>query len=545
MAGKKQRFWPSLISPLSARILAIMLLPLALFFIGLFSIDQYRSVLVRAEFDALERQGMTLARSLALAEADRTGRLVATRELSPQTMRHLLPLVGYGSQLRARVFQPQGQLMADTFRRGDRIPMTRIRRREPVDFSSRFRVKTVGAFNQLADLISNRQPVPVMNLRGLRHADGLYDVRAALSGDTVRNMWRNPRGQLVLAVSLPIQNLRVVRGALLMTSTGGNIEREIANVQWAFVQLFMGILTVTILLGLYLARSITRPIVFLAASADRLRQTGDIQTPLRGLPERKDEIGQLSQALSDMTAELQRRIQATAKFAADVSHEIKNPLTSLRSAVETVARIDNPEQQRKLMDVILADVDRLDRLITDISHASRVDAELTGQTPEPEDLSALLNSWVEVSRQRYSQKGDQNNDQNNIQEKLVYKPYKKPLMVRMYATRIIQILDNLLANAMTFHNSDQPIVLSVGRSRGQVHISLADKGPGLPAGKEERIFDRFYTERPSSEGFGHHSGLGLSIARQIAIAHGGQLVGKNDKSGGAIFTLTLPLADKA
>ena len=139
-----------------------------------------------------------------------------------------------------------------------------------MDFSSRFRVKTVGAFNQLADLISNRQPVPVMNLRGLRHADGLYDVRAALSGDTVRNMWRNPRGQLVLAVSLPIQNLRVVRGALLMTSTGGNIEREIANAMGVCAAIY-GILTVTILLGLYLARSITRPIVFLAASADRLR----------------------------------------------------------------------------------------------------------------------------------------------------------------------------------------------------------------------------------------------------------------------------------
>jgi len=530
--GSTQRFWPSFISPLSARILAIMLLPLALFFIGLFSIDQYRSVLVRAEFDALERQGMTLARSLALAEADRSGKLTVTRELSPQTMRHLLPLVGYGSQLRARVFQPQGQLMADTFRRGEGFAMTRIRRREQVDLQGRFRVKIVGALNDLADLISNREPVPVMNLRGLRHADGLYDVRAALSGETVRNMWRNREGQLVLSVALPVQNLRVVRGASLMTSTGGNIEREIANVQWAFVQLFLGILTVTILLGLYLARSITRPIVFLAASADRLRQTGDIQTPLRGLPERKDEIGQLSKALSEMTAELQRRIQATARFAADVAHEIKNPLTSLRSAVETVSRIDNPGQQRKLMDVILADVNRLDRLITDISQASRVDAELTGQTPEPEDITALLASWAELSRQRYGA------------DKLAYTPYKKPLMVGMYTTRIIQILDNLLANAMTFHNSDMPITLSVKRVRAQVQISLADKGPGLPAGKEERIFDRFYTERPASEGFGHHSGLGLSIARQIAIAHGGQLVAENDKNGGAIFTLTLPLADK-
>ena len=168
-----------------------------------------------------------------------------------------------------------------------------------------------------------------------------------------------------------------MKGALLMTSTGGTIEREIENVQWAFVQLFVGILFVTVLLGLYLARSITRPIVFLAASADKLRQTMDATTPLKGLPERKDEIGQLSQALVDMTAELQRRIQATAGFAADVAHEIKNPLTSLRSAVETVSRIDDAKQQRKLMDIILADIQRMDRLISDISQASRVDAELS------------------------------------------------------------------------------------------------------------------------------------------------------------------------
>ena len=138
-----------------------------------------------------------------------------------------------------------------------------------------------------------------------------------------------------------------------MTSTDGTIEQEIENVQWAFVQLFAGILFVTVLLGLYLARSITRPIVFLAASADKLRQTMDATTPLRGLPDRKDEIGQLSLALVDMTTELQRRIQATAGFAADVAHEIKNPLTSLRSAVETVSRIDDAQQQRKLMDLSL------------------------------------------------------------------------------------------------------------------------------------------------------------------------------------------------
>ena len=191
------------------------------------------------------------------------------------------------------------------------------------------------------------------------------------------------------------------------------------------------------------------------------------------------------------------------------------------------------------MDVILADVDRLDRLITDISQASRVDAELTGQTPEPEDLSALLNSWFDVSRQRYSQKGDQ----NNIQEKLVYKPYKKPLMVRMYATRIIQILDNLLANAMTFHNSDQPIVLSVGRSRGQVHISLADKGPGLPAGKEERIFDRFYTERPSSRALAIIPVWACLLRGKLPLPMVASWLAKTINRAGQYLPL-LPLADK-
>ena len=162
--------------------------------------------------------------------------------------------------------------------------------------------------NGLADMFSNKAAIPVMNMRGLRHADSFPDIQHALSGEVMRSIWRNPKGQLVISVSLPIQDLRIVKGALLMTSTGGTIEREIENVQWAFVQLFAGIF-LTVLLGLYLARSITRPIVFLAASADKLRQTMDATTPLRGLPERKDEIGQLSLALVDMTTELQRRIQ--------------------------------------------------------------------------------------------------------------------------------------------------------------------------------------------------------------------------------------------
>ena len=525
--AEKFRFWPSFISPLSARILAIMLFPLALFFIGLFSIDQYRSVLVQAEFEALERQGRILARSLALE--DTRERPFGVRGLAPQTMRHLLPLVGYGTQLRARVFQPSGQIMADTNKRGATRSRIRIKKRMPEPMQEQVRYEIVQMMNGFADLISNRTPVPVMNMRGLRHADGFPDVKRALAGEVMRSMWRNPRGQLVLSVSLPIQDLRIVKGALLMTSTGGTIESEIENVQWAFVQLFAGILFVTILLGLYLARSITRPIVFLAASADRLRQTADTTAPLKGLPARKDEIGQLSQALVDMTAELQRRIQATAGFAADVAHEIKNPLTSLRSAVETVSRIDNPEQQRKLMDIILADVQRLDRLISDISQASRVDAELSLQPAELHDILELLESWSTVFIQRHGP------------QSLVFTGPKRPIRAAIHTTRIIQILDNLIANAMTFHKGEQPIEVGLKREKGFAVITVADRGKGLPEGKEEKIFQRFYTERPTEEGFGQHSGLGLSIARQIADAHGGSLTAANRSDGGAVFTLRLPL----
>ena len=526
--ASRRRFWPSFISPLSARILAIMLLPLALFLVGLFSVDQYRDVLIAAELDALERQGRTLARSLALAEAEKTP--FAQRQLSSQTMRHLLPLVGYGSELRARVFQPTGTLMADTFQRGATRSLIRMQRKPEIAMRSKVRIELVEMMNRLAAALSNRPPLPIVNIRGIRRAEMLPDIMLALRGDTIRNVWRNPDNQLVLAVSLPIQDLRVVRGSLLLTTTGGGIEQQIGDVQWAFIQLFTGILGITVALGLYLSRSITRPIVQLAASADQLRMTRDTSLTLHGLPNRKDEIGQLSQALSDMTAELQRRIEATAGFAADVAHELKNPLTSLRSAVETVSRIDDPAQQRKLMDIILADVQRLDRLITDISQASRVDAELSILPEDAEDFSALLENWVQFSRDRHPQ----------IDIKL--DKTDKAVLVRLHAGRVIQILDNLLANAVTFNAIGAPIEIRLTQHRGMAVFIIRDFGPGIPAGKRDKIFERFYTERPASEGFGMHSGLGLSISRQIADAHGGALEADSHTEGGAVFTLTLPVA---
>ena len=524
---------PPLFSRLSARILAIMLLPLVLFMVGLFSVGQYKNVLITAELDALQRQGVVLARSLALAEVDlqQVRQPNTYRNLSPQTMKQLLPLVGYGSELRARVFQPNGALAADTARDGLSSGPVQLRIKRHREMSDRFGNNVIRGLDRLSSFFGRERPLRVRELRRLRQARQFEDVENALTGKVTRNVFLNSQRQMVLSVALPVQDVRVVRGALLLTTSGGGIESEIREVQWVFLQLFLLVTMITVALAIYLARSITTPIAKLANAADQLRSSHD-GVPLTRLPSRKDEIGDLSSAFFDMTEELQRRIQATAGFAADVSHELKNPLTSLRSAVETVSRIEDPKQQRKLMDIILADVGRLDRLITDISLASRIDVELNRTLPAPSNMAVFLQNWIDASCQRHPERH------------LQYEGFDNDaiVLVRMFSGRIAQILDNILHNALSFSPSEGIITVQAGYDDRHVTIMIDDEGPGIPESRLDTIFDRFYSERPQAESFGNHSGLGLSISRQIAEAHQGQLFAENKPAGGARFTLMLPIS---
>ena len=521
---------PVRMSRLTARIMAIMVFPLSIFLVGLLSIDQYRTTLIQSEFIALERQGFTLARSLALAEADRDQQF-ARRRLSAETMTHLLPLVGLGSSLRARVFQPNGLLLADTARQGRlRIPVE-VTRREDRSWVGHARDHLNNAMNKASSFFS-ADDLPLYVERRRQRANDFAEVLSALSGEPRRALRQDAGGELVLSVAVPIQDLRLVRGALLVSISGGKIERELANVNIAFLQLFLIVLIVTIGLSLYLARSITRPISRLASAADQLRRSGDMSRRLQQLPHRNDEIGHLSDALLAMTDELQRRVQATAAFAADVAHEIKNPLSSLRSAAETISLIKDPAQQQKLMNVILQDVGRLDRLITDISQASRVDTEIIGQDGETLDFAALLENFIQLRRQSFAD------------HKLVLVKPEQPIMVVGQDGRIVQVLDNLLSNAASFSPKGAKIMfdLATDTSPSKAILQILDEGPGIPDNRLETVFHRFYSERPKSESFGNHSGLGLSIAKQIIEGHGGSLVASNRDTGGACFTLTLPLA---
>jgi two-component system sensor histidine kinase ChvG len=298
-----------------------------------------------------------------------------------------------------------------------------------------------------------------------------------------------------------------------------------------FLQLFVGVLSVTLGLSLYLARSITTPISRLAAAADKLRQSADMSSRLQRLPHRNDEIGQLSDSLIELTDELQKRIQATAAFAADVAHEIKNPLSSLRSATETFSRAKTAPQKKQLLNVILQDVQRLDRLITDISQASRVDTEIIGQDRDPVDFAGLIDNFIQMRSQTHSQ------------YQLRYEHRPLLVLVRMNESRIVQVIDNVLSNAISFSPKGGMVqfILTADATRKRAVLEILDDGPGIPDAKLETIFDRFYTERPSGEVFGEHSGLGLSIARQIVDAHNGQLTAENRREGGACFRLVLQL----
>ena len=517
-------------SRLRTRIMAIMLVPLGIFFIGLFSIGEYRTTLIQAEFTALERQGFTLARSLALAEAEREGDFTR-RRLSPETMAHLLPLVGYGTELRARVFQPNGWMLADTARRGQVGSQANLARRRHGDWRSRTDRGFQHVMRRAIGMLNWSDDLPLYREQPQQFAQQYDEVVKALSGEPTRRLREDRRGQLVLTVAVPIQDLRLVRGALLVSIGGGKIEQEIADVNIAFIQLFGMVVLVTIGLSVYLARSITTPITHLASEAENLRKSRDLSARIQRLPARRDEIGQLSEALINMTEELQKRMAATAGFAADVAHELKNPLSSLRSAAETISRVSDPAQQQKLMAIILNDVARLDRLITDISHASRVDNEIASKPTHIINIAELINNFVTARATTLDS------------HELVLDGETSPAYVRILDSRIVQVLDNLLANAVSFGpaGSQIHVIIEQDASQNRVAITVADEGPGIPAGRLESVFDRFYSERPTTEQFGEHSGLGLSIARQIMRAHDGDLIAYNAE--GARFKMTLPLVD--
>jgi two-component system sensor histidine kinase ChvG len=523
------------ISPITWRILAVNLLALAFLFAGMIFIGEYRRGLIAAELKTLNSEARLFAAALAeSAIAAGPGGEDLIQPLAQQIIRRLTEASG----TRARLFAADGSVLADSQqllgRRGavsiDPLPPPPTGR----DHAKEWLVRVERLFSGLW----SAEALPLYD-------EGKEDVRAqdfaevarALTGEPAQLLRVDGRGDLVLSVAVPVQRYKTVVGALMMSKGSQAIDQAVLKVRFDIFKWFLVALAVTVLLSIYLAQTISRPLARLAAAAERVRRDRNSRYRIPAFRWQRDEIGELAQVLREMTEALWQRMDAIERFAADVSHEIKNPLTSLRSAVETASRVNDAERRDRLMAIIRQDVDRLDRLITDIAEASRVDAEMSRAEAKPVNLGSMMETLAEVSEPAAQAR--------DIALRVHVDGSGGALITQGLEDRLVQVFRNLIANALSFSPPGGTITLTVSRKGRCLIAEVVDEGPGVPEGKEEKIFERFYSERPQGERFGDHSGLGLSISKQIVEAHDGRIYAENRRRtdgsiAGARFVVELP-----
>ncbi len=529
---------------LTRRILAINLLVLIVPIGSFFFLDQYQESLIESEIAALRTQGEVFAGAVGAGAVGVSPGI--GQRVEPVRANLMLRRLTEPTHTRARLFVSTGVLVADTqfltlsrgFVQVQELPPPESEM-GPVEWVE----EKVGA---LLNWLPGQSELPLYRESSPSNANDYVEVQRALFGEKTAAVRRHESGGMVISVAVPVQRYRQVVGALMLSTGGEEVERAMRAIRLDVLQVFAVALGVTVLLSLYLAGTIARPINRLAAAAERVRTGRGRHAEIPDFAGRRDEIGELSRDLRAMTDALWQRMDAIERFAADVAHEIKNPLTSLRSAVETVARVDDPEQQKRLMSIIVDDVHRLDRLISDISDASRLDAELSRDVPIPVDLRQLLLALTDIERAAAS------DDRPTVE---LHMAEDADLTVCASEGRLGQVFRNVIANAISFSPADGRIAVRakrLARADGDViMVSVEDDGPGIPEQNLESIFERFYSDRPiegpdgKGEKFGTHSGLGLSISRQIVAAANGQIWAENRRRAdgtvcGARFVVELP-----
>ncbi len=524
------------------RILVPNVLALAILLGGLLYLGQYERGLIESELDSLKVQSEIIA--AALGEAAVTSSPVEGQDFLSGLARPMVRRLAQPANLRARLFAANGELIADSRALSGPGGQVLIEVLPPPQDKGGIGGIVIDAFGWILDFLPRSDGYPPYIETAMQRARDYGEAAKALNGHIGKAVRSVPGGHLVLSVAVPVQRYKQVLGVLMLSSGSAGIEASLREMRLNILNVFAIVLVITVLLTIYLASTIIRPVQRLAAAAKEVRPGHGRKVIIPDFAKRGDEIGDLSVALRDMTEALWQRIDAIESFAADVAHEIKTPLTSLRSAVETVARIEDPGQQRQLMTIILDDVQRLDRLITDISDASRLDAELFRAENAPVDIAKILGALVEVNRATGAGEAP----------KLTLELTEgESLMVSGIEDRLVQVYRNLISNASSFTPTGGTITLRGWRqqvfSGDAVIVTVEDEGPGVPEDKRDAIFDRFYSERPKGEKFGLHSGLGLSISKQIVEAHKGLITAENIRRDGQIagarFTVSLPVLDDA
>ena len=527
------------VSPLTIKILSINVIAIFVVFTAVLHLDRYEDSLIQTELEGLERQATLFANALSeVAVARNPG---TQNYLSITAVQNVIDRSALDSPARSRVFGTGGELLADSYRLPGRVPSVTTKPLASVSPNIFFQ-KFLDKFFQDFFYSTTQQHVPNYQQHTIQLARAFPEVISALRGSSIKTVKATTTGRKLLTVAMPIRKkYKPVLGVLLLSSDDKNINVAFNSYQKELIIAVVIAIIITSALSLYLSRSITRPIRRLASAAEKIRSDRNGRHEISEVSERNDELGELSKALTQMTDDLWQRLDAIEKFAADVAHEIKNPLTSIRSAVETASKIKDNEKRDKLLALILDDVHRLDRLITDISDSSRLDTELSREKFTAIDIGKLLLAFYEL---RTSQKkfGEKNLTLDIMEG-------NAELLILGHEIRIVQVIDNIVDNAITFSPPHGNINIVVSADTKSVTITIDDQGPGIPKGKLDAIFDRFYSERPPTEKFGLHSGLGLSICKQITEAHNGEITAENrlnhqSITKGARFIITLPRVTK-
>ncbi len=540
IAGWLQRAWQFFItqsfSSLTRRIVSLNVAGLLALSIGIIFLSQFRAGLIDARIQSLLVQGQIIAGAIAASATVETDSSIT---IDPDKLLGLQPGESYGpseealyginfpinpervapvlrrlvspTKTRARIYDRDGVLLVDSrnlFGRGDvlRFDLPPPNAEKPGLFERAF----IAVRRWLG-----RGDLPLYRELGAGNGRGYPEVAQALNGQNASLVRINDRGDVIVSVAVPVQRFRAVRGALMLSTQGADIDDMVEAERLAILKVFLVAAAVTIVLSILLAGTIAEPVRRLADAAESVRRRIRSRVEIPDFTRRRDEIGHLSGTLRDMTNALYSRIEAIESFAADVSHELKNPLTSLRSAVETLPVAKSEESRARLLAIIQHDVKRLDRLISDISDASRLDAELQRQETAPVDLAKLLSTLVAVANEVKRDDG--------VKVTLRFEGGgMRTFQAPGYDSRLGQVVDNLIENARSFSPPGGTVRITCRRHKNSVEICVDDDGPGVRPDALEKVFERFYTDRPH-QGFGQNSGLGLSISKQIVEAHGGAI----------------------
>jgi two-component system sensor histidine kinase ChvG len=556
-----QFFFALSFSSLTRRIVSLNLAGLIALVASILYLSQFRAGLIDARAQSLLTQAEIIAGAIAASATVETN----TITIDPDRLLDLKPGESYGApdefsgldfpinpervapvlrrlisptKTRARIYDRDGVLILDSrslYGRGD---VLRFELPPPTTEKPGIAERAMIAVRTWL----NRGDLPLYRELGPENGKGYKEVQQSLDGQKSSMVRINERGEVIVSVSVPVQRFRAVHGALMLSTQGDDIDQMVTAERLAILKVFGVASAVMIVLSLLLASTIAGPVRRLADSAERVRRRIRTRVEIPDFTGRRDEIGHLSGALRDMTDALYNRIEAIETFAADVAHELKNPLTSLRSAVETLPLARNENSRSRLLAVIEHDVKRLDRLISDISDASRLDAELQRQDEAPVDLRRLLNTLTSVANETRL------GHDVAVEARFEGSP-RDSFSIPGHDSRLGQVISNLLVNAQSFSLSGGKVRIVCRRVRSEIEIIVDDDGPGIREDALEKIFERFYTDRPH-QGFGQNSGLGLSISKQIIEAHRGRIwaenrPGPNSADGdanvaGARFVVRLP-----